>query len=253
MAFWSRKRETPRPPMPPESLLAGVGSGDYFRIGERAMELLDHLAGLRKSDRILDVGCGLGRLAWPLSGRLRGRGSYDGFDTVAAYVDWCRGNLGLDPGRFRFHHADIRTTLYNPTAAVRAEDFVFPWPDRSFDLVIATSLFTHLLPPAARHYFGEIARTLDRRGRLFASFFILDERGRAAVSTGATTPKLATEIEHGRVDDPAVPEAAVAYDWDWLRGALAEAGLEIAAMHAGYWKGHPALEYQDLLVAVRRR
>src|SRR5262245_33093179 len=164
MPFWKKKVEPRRPPVPPEHLLPGVGPGDYCEIGEYALTLLERLVHVRASDRILDVGCGLGRLAWPLARKLGRRGSYDGFDVIQAYIDWCRENLGLDPARFRFHHADIRTTFYNPSGPSEAETFVFPWPDGSFDLAIATSIFTHLLPGATDHYFREIARTLAPRG-----------------------------------------------------------------------------------------
>ena len=252
VALWKSRREERRPPRPPEILLAGVGSGDYFGIGERALVLLEDLASLKKSDRILDVGCGLGRLAWPLSGRLRGRGSYDGLDAARPYVEWCRGNLGLDPSRFRFHHADVRSSVYNPEGSLGAENYRFPWPDRTFDLVIATSLFTHLLPSAARHYLREIGRTLDTDGRLFASFFVLDERARTALADGTATRSFPAVIEHGRIEDPTQPEAAVAYEEHWLFGTLSASGLDIAAFHSGYWKGQPALEYQDLVLALRR-
>src|SRR4029453_18979008 len=124
------------------------------KVGEYALGVLEKVARLRGSDRILDIGCGPGRIAWPLSAKLGRRGSYE--------------SLGLDPAQFRFHHADIRTTFYNPDGAIEAEDFVFPWRGGSFDLVIATSLFTHLLPAGTEHYAREIARVLAPEGRLFA-------------------------------------------------------------------------------------
>jgi SAM-dependent methyltransferase len=252
MPFSLRSRPRSRPAAPPDALLAGVGTGDYFETGERVTALLGKLAGLRRNDRVLDVGCGLGRLAWPISESLSGRGTYDGLDTVQLYVDWCRGNLGLDPARFRFHHADVQSSLYNTTGSVAADGYRFPWPDACFDLAIATSLFTHLLPNAAERYLQEIGRTLASRGRLFASFFILDEQGLAAVATGLTTPRLAVEIEHGRVDDAAIPEGAVGLDGRWLEDAFDRAGLDVTATRAGYWKGPPGLEYQDVVVARRR-
>lgn len=252
MPFWRRRAEPRKPPTPPEDLLPGVGPGDYCEIGMYALGLLERLARVRASDRILDVGCGLGRIAWPLAGKLRRRGSYDGLDAVKKYTDWCRENLGLDPNRFRFHHADIRTTFYNPDGAIDAKDFVFPWPDGSFDLVIATSLFTHLLPSATEHYAREIARVLAPKGRLFATFFILDEQGRSAVATGATHPTFLHAIEHGRVHDPSVPESAVAVDDAFLFPTLASAGLTVSAVHSGHWKRDgDGVEYQDMLLAVR--
>ena len=240
------------PPCPPEILLAGVGPGNYLEEGRATVALLERLAGLRPSDDVLDVGCGLGRIAWPLAQRLDERGSYTGLDVVRAYTDWCVENLGLDPGRFRFLHADIRTSFYNPDGAVGAEDFVFPWADAAFDLAIATSLFTHLLPAAAGRYLAEIGRVLRPGGRLFASFYVLDARGREAAATGATDPTFSFPIDDGLLHDAAVPEAGVAQDEAWLLGAFAAARLRMANTHPGRWKGSPGGDYhQDVLVAVR--
>ena len=158
MPFWTRKRR--EPPQPPGHLIAGVGPGDFHQIGRHTVGVVEATAGVRARDRVLDVGCGLGRIAWPLSEKIGRRGSYVGLDVVRAYTDWCRDHLGLDPRRFAFHHADIRTSLYNPDGELEPEAFAFPWPDESFDLVIATSLFTHLMPEAASHYLAEIARVL---------------------------------------------------------------------------------------------
>jgi SAM-dependent methyltransferase len=239
--------------MPPDSLLAGVGGGDYWYVGERALFLLKKLARLRSSDRVLDVGCGIGRLAWPLARKLNRSGSYDGLDVVQAYTDWCVTSLGLDPVRFRFHHADIRNSSYNPNGTIEAKDFVFPWAEDSFSLTIATSLFTHLLPDVTVHYVREIARTLRRGGRLFASLFLLDASSREVVAAGITNPTFGFPMEHGLLHDPAVPESAVAYDAEWIFETLAATGLSVTAVHPGHWKGQPGLEYQDLVVAVRMR
>jgi SAM-dependent methyltransferase len=239
--------------MPPDSLLAGVGGGDYWYVGERALSLLKKLARLRSSDRVLDVGCGIGRLAWPLARKLNRSGSYDGLDVVKAYTDWCVASLGLDPVRFRFHHADIRNSSYNPNGTIGAKDFVFPWAEDSFSLTIATSLFTHLLPDVTVHYVREIARTLRREGRLFVSLFLLDASSREAVAAGITNPSFGFPMEHGLLHDLAVPESAVAYDAEWIFETLAAAGLSVTAVHPGHWKGQPGLEYQDLVVAVRKQ
>ena len=186
-AFWAGRGRA-RAPIPPESLRLGVGPGDYHEAGRTTLALLERLTGVKAADRVLDVGCGLGRIAWPLSERLGKRGSYTGLDVVKAYTDWCEANLGLDPERFRFHHADVQTSFYNPGGSIGPGAFVFPWAAASFTLAIATSLFTHLGPDAAAHYLREIARTLAPNGRLFASFYLLDARGREAAATGATDP-----------------------------------------------------------------
>jgi SAM-dependent methyltransferase len=241
------------PPSPPEILLAGVGPGDFHEAGRSTVALLERLAGLGPAEDVLDVGSGLGRIAWPLSEKREWHGSYTGLDVVRAYTDWCVESLGLDPERFRFRHADVRTSFYNPEGTTSAEEFTFPWADASFDVAIATSLFTHLLPAAAARYLAEIARTLRPGGRIFASFYLLDARGCEAAATGATDPTFSFPIPHGRVHEEAVPESGVAHDEAWLLAAFAAAGLERVRSHPGRWKGMPGDYHQDLLVAERPR
>src|SRR6185436_1917816 len=169
----------PRPPLhrpepPPPDISGGVGLGDFWAVGESTVALLREWGGHRYSDKILDIGCGAGRVAWPLSLRVGSRGRYLGFDVVERYVAWCRNSLHLDRERFAFEHHPIRSTMYNTTAETAPEGFFFPWFEKSFDLAIATSLFTHLLPAATEHYLAETHRVLKRKGRLFASFFLVD-------------------------------------------------------------------------------
>jgi SAM-dependent methyltransferase len=251
MMFWKPRRRS-EPPLPPENLLAGVGPGEYWRIGRETVALVDELVTVRPEDRILDVGCGLGRVAWPLAGRLGRRGSYTGLDVSRQYVEWCRQNLGLPPRRFTFHQADIRTSAYNTEGLVAAEDFVFPWPAESFDLALSISLFTHLMPAALQHYLREIRRTLRPGGRIFSTFFLLDARGKEAVASGFTYPTFTEPIEHGLVHDPLVPEDGVAYEPDWVFASFEEAGLVVTGVHAGEWKTFlEERSYQDVVVAVR--
>jgi hypothetical protein len=45
----------------------------------------------------------------------------------------------------------------------RADRYVFPFPDETFDVIFATSVFTHSVPASARQYAREIARLLKSR------------------------------------------------------------------------------------------
>lgn len=224
-----------------------MGPGDYWQVGEHTVALIDQLAGVRAADAVLDVGCGLGRIAWPLSHRLGRSGRYVGLDAAEAYVDWCNEHLRLGR-RFEFVHADVRTSAYNVDGAIAPENFAFPWPLASFDLVVATSIFTHLLPAAARNYLEQIARVLDRGGRLFSSFFLLDEAGTAAAKAGTTYPTFSHAIPEGLLHDREVPEDGIAYDPRWVTENLERCGLELVSTHPGTWKG-AGLYYQDIVVA----
>lgn len=74
--------------IPPESLIF-VGDGDFIKIGERFCNFLIDLAGLQKSHHVLDAGCGIGRIAIPLTKYLLANGEYWGFDIVKSGINWC--------------------------------------------------------------------------------------------------------------------------------------------------------------------
>lgn len=113
---------------------------------------------------MLDVGCGIGRMARVLVPVLRPPG-----------VSWCQAHYRDTPSPFRFQHADVRNALYNPQGALVARGYRFPYAENSFDLVIATSVFTHLLPDAAERYLAEAARVLTPGGRLFTTWFLVGD------------------------------------------------------------------------------
>jgi SAM-dependent methyltransferase len=237
------------PPDPPAHLIDGIGPGDFWQVGNEIVGLTMATARLHPDDHILDVGCGLGRVALPLSRFLDERGRYDGFDTSLEYIEWCQRALHLDPARFRFHHYAIQSSHYNEHGSIAAQSFVFPWPASSFSLAIAVSLFTHLSAAATRNYLAEIARTLRPGGRLFASFFVLDEQSARLAAGGATLPRFTARFEEGMIGDTANPDAAVAFDAEWLADALSSAGLAFDVFYPGRWRQFPAVPHQDIVIA----
>jgi len=241
-------------PLPPADLRVGVGEGHYYKVGEDIVQRLKAVAGLNPASRVLDVGCGLGRVAWPLARELGPLGSYDGFDAVAAYIDWCANGLALDPQRVRFHWFDIRSSVYNPGGTIQGDALVFPWREGAFTLTIATSLFTHLSAEGTRNYLQQISRTLAKGGRMFASFFVLDEESRAVMAQRETFPHFTEAFEQGRIADRGSPDAAIAFDAEWLHRAIIDCGMKVELYRPGRWRddeGKRGELYQDLVVAVK--
>ncbi len=56
--------------LPPRRLLGSVGDGDFRQVGEHLLVLLAALCELEPDDAVLDVGCGIGRVALPLTAYL---------------------------------------------------------------------------------------------------------------------------------------------------------------------------------------
>ncbi len=226
-----------------------VGHSDFVATGDEFLAHFVTLGGLGPDERVLDAGCGIGRMARPLAGYLADAGSYDGFDVNADGIAWCELRY-RDRPNFHFVLSDIRNAVYNPGGSLAAGEYRFPYDDDSFDFVFATSLFTHLVTGEALHYLDEVARVLAPRARVLLTFFVLDEESRSLIDSGRSARAFVALDDHSAVVDPELPEAAIAYDKAWLLEAFEARGLRDLVVHPGSWSGRePATSYQDIVTA----
>jgi SAM-dependent methyltransferase len=251
-----RKETRPMPaspiPVPPTDLSICFGGGDYARSARMLLDFFIRHAGLQPDERVLDVGCGAGRAAWGLAEYLSGAGSYRGFDTFPAGVDWCRENLSPRLPNFEFRSVDVFSGVYNPCSNESAESLRFPYADNSFDLVVLVSVFTHMLPADVANYIAEIARVLAPGGRVFATWYLMNDAARGLLATHASNPDFTRRYGGFWVADPHSLEDAVAYEEHLVRAMLEHVGLQPAKLVPGRWCGRENAENgQDMLVAVK--
>lgn len=174
---------TPRPraasdgiPLPPSSLrrlVAGTDNVDWFLSGGHAAvaDLLP-FAGVSDSARILDFGCGCGRVARVWQQHLNV--SIVGVDTNLLAVLWCKRRLSF--GMFR--HCSLDAPL--------------PFRDGEFDFAYALSVLTHLSTKFQMNALEELRRVLKPDGRLAVSL-----HGEAC--TAVLSPSLMQTFERGEI------------------------------------------------------
>jgi SAM-dependent methyltransferase len=225
-----------------------AGDGDFEKSGDEFLDYFVRLAGLGPSHRVLEVGCGIGRMARPLTRYLMGR--YEGFDIVPAGIRWCEKNITARHPNFHFTLADLRNREYNPGGRQRAAEYRFPYSDAQFDFAILTSVFTHLPFAETDHYLRELARVLAPGSRCLATFFLLNEQSRALLNRGASSIDFCYALDRAWTSNPDAPETAIAYEESVLRQQLVEAnGFALRSLHYGSWCGRDRyLSYQDVVV-----
>jgi len=120
-----------------------AGGGDFQTIGRENVELLKRCAALQPYERVLEIGCGIGRNAAFLAEYLDS-GTYAGFDVVRTGIIWCNRHIASQHPTFAFRRVDVRNAFYNPWGGIPSTVFSFPYEDYCFDLVFdgAGALYT---------------------------------------------------------------------------------------------------------------
>lgn len=237
---------------PPRSMIF-VGGGDFEKIGQEFKAHFIELGGLQPEHRVLDVGCGIGRMAVPLTDYLSAEGGYWGFDIVKKGIVWCQENISTKFSNFQFQHSDIYNKFYNAEGTILAKDYRFPFEDEFFDFVFLTSVFTHMLPGDLENYLSEISRVMKPRGKCLITFFVLNRDSESLVQTGRGSQPFKYKLDGCLTVDETSPEVSIAYKEETIEQLFRKYNLTInRPIQYGSWCGRDSfLSYQDLIIATK--
>lgn len=218
-------------PLPPERLVVLVaGSPDlgwFIEGGRRAAECIRDAATrqgkpLEEMHAVLDFGCGCGRVLRHLAGVSGPR--LCGCDYNRELIAWSRRHLPF---------GEFTTNELAPP---------LPWPDWSFDLVWALSVFTHLPEELQRSWIAELRRVLRPGGLLLVTT-------QGTHYADQLTPAERTRFENGELvvryrEAPGTNLCSAFHPEAYVRESFA-AGFELAEFLPAGATGNP---HQDLLV-----
>ncbi len=203
-----------------------VGGQLFEETGNEFLEFFTKYGELKPEHSVLDVGCGIGRMAIPLTGYLSQEGSYKGFDIVPDGIEWCQQNITSKYPNFEFAVADIYNNLYNPQGTQKSVEYSFPYKDQSFDFVFLTSVFTHM----------------------FA------EDSQQKIDDGKSLQNFQHSIGECHIVNREMPEASTGYNETFIRSLYSKYNLEIVEpIRFGGWSGRVNFtSYQDIVCAQKR-
>jgi SAM-dependent methyltransferase len=175
--------------------------------------LINHFS-MHSSSRVLDVGCGQGRLPIGIL-RVVGDLHYTGIDINQKSINWCKQYIGKSHPSFKFRHLDLYNERYNKDGIKIDSNFHFDIEDKSIDIIYLFSVFSHTTEDDMRVYLKAFSRILDDGGKIFFTTFV--EEG---------VPNISINPENYRVKCSG-PLHVVRYDKNYLFSILDELGYSV--------------------------
>jgi SAM-dependent methyltransferase len=229
--------------------LGGINPNNqhYRTIGEQFYRLLCSHANLDRNGRLLDVGCGTGRLAAAAADKIR---AYDGFDVHSDYLNHCRRHYSGN-----YQHLDVQHDEYNPNGSIEPTVARFPYGDSSFDVVAAVALYNHFHTDWLLHYLAETARVLKPGGCTLFTCLLLNGFSHAKIPTLPRPYNLPHRTPASWHSSAERPLLNVAHPEMMVRRKCLEVGLRIMEPIAyGQWAHGPnPLAGPDVVIAVNAK
>lgn len=239
---------------------SNIRASSYKNYGEYYFEHFRSGDKLKKNGRVLDIGCGSGIIAYPLTRYLNKKGIYEGFDINSEIINWCRSEISTKYPNFHFQSVDLYNGKYNPQGQIDPVKFKFPYINNYFDLVVLSSVFTHMLPKDLEHYLSEITRVLKKGGKCVISYLLIDPTNESLLKNKLGSVDFKFKFRNYRTINMQGKkgnlEDVIAYDLSYLHTVYRRNKLRISLpISFGYWSGRRVKSKlkQDIIVASKVR
>jgi SAM-dependent methyltransferase len=207
----------------------GLESTEHFENPNGALVFGEDIAPANYR-RVLDFGCGCGRLARQLllqQACMPER--FLGLDLHPPSIEWCQAYLG--GGGFEFRHLDAYNVALNPGGRALVDFGV----DEQFTLINAHSVFTHIIEPHVEFYLEQCARRLSPLGVLRSTWFLFDKAGFPMMKP----------FQNCLYVNPGDPTNATIYDAAFVRTLFSNQGLCITRATPPAVRGHQWVLYAE--------
>jgi SAM-dependent methyltransferase len=142
----------------------------YLESGKEQINYLLKFKLINNNTKLLDFGCGQGRLLNSLVYYETKFLKFCGLDTSKEAIHWCKKHLQYS-NNISFIHLPAANARYNPK---EKELRTLPYGESEFDLIFLNSVFSHMLTSDIEFYLLEFYKVLKNQGNIYITAFIED-------------------------------------------------------------------------------
>lgn len=225
----------------------------YFSLGKEQAEKIIQWLSIKSEHKILDLGCGCGRIAIHFLNYLSKQGKYFGIDNNMELLSYCSDNISKLKDNFQFQYIDVYNGAYAREGKLKAQEVILPMENESVDIVIMWSVFTHMNFRDINSYLKEIYRVLKKGGKFIASLNLYNE----FISNQIKMDKAYLDIKYSIDEysyslDTEIPEWGFAHKEEKLKEAYWRNGFLINEIKYGIWPCKELTgEFHDCIIAQK--
>ena len=237
--------------LPSEEMMKIIGSPDkqhFINVIKQIFSDLYFISSCTESSKIVDLGCGCGRMALPFT-QIITNGHYYGYDVWEDGINWCRNSISKLNNNFNFIQLNTENNYYFNEYNEKINKFKFlDIENNSVDFIFAISVFTHLNPDDTLQYFNEFNRILKNGQKAYITSFIIDEQFFDFVKETGFHSEV-KEKEKGFYSAYSKQHYLGGYTMELWNELLEKANLKIIGYEPGSWaRKKEAKRYQDTFI-----
>ncbi|WP_160687727.1 class I SAM-dependent methyltransferase [Clostridium sp. C2-6-12] len=225
----------------------------YFNLGKEQSEKIIQWLSIKPDQKILDIGCGCGRIAIHFLNYLNEQGQYIGIDSNKNLLSYCIDNIPVTNNNFKFKFIDAYNGAYSKEGKIKCQDIVFPIEDESVDIVIMWSVFTHMYLEDIDSYLKEIHRVLKKGGLFISSFNLYNKYISNQIKMGKAYLDIKYKInENSYCLVQETPEYGFAHNEEMVKELYWKNELLISEIKYGIWSSKELTgEFHDCVIAQK--
>lgn len=225
----------------------------YFNLGKQQSEKIIQWLSIKPDQKILDIGCGCGRIAIHFLNYLNKQGQYIGIDSNKKLLSYCADNISAINNNFQFRFIDAYNGSYSRDGKLKCQDIIFPIQDESVDIVIMWSVFTHMYLVDIDAYLKEIHRVLKKGGVFISSFNLYNK----FINNQIKMEKAYLDIKY-RINENSyslnkeTPEKGFAHNEEMVKELYWKNEFLIREIKYGIWSSKELVgEFHDCIIAQK--